>query len=145
MRAWWLIVVALAACQRPSRARAPEEIVGDQLVLSGPIEFELDDATLRPGALAILDEVVAFLRAHPEITLVEIQGHLDYQPDREIYGRRPSRDRAEAVRDYLVHEGIDPDRLTAEGYESSVPRVPYDDPDAAATNRRIELWIRARR
>lgn len=101
------------------------------------IEFDIDDWTIRPSSYATLDELVHLLRIRPGVTL-EIAGHLA-DDGRPAYGRKLSQRRAEAVREYLVDKGVDPERLRAVGYESDRPIVPNDTPEHRAQNRRIEF------
>ena len=50
-----------------------------------------------------------------------------------------SQRRAEAVKDWLVQNGINLGRLTAVGYGEENPTVPNDSPENRAKNRRIEF------
>ncbi|MBK8259376.1 MAG: OmpA family protein [Polyangiaceae bacterium] len=80
------------------------------------------------------------LNEHPEITLVEIQGHT--AADGQVtYGRSPSFDRADSVRKALIAKGVEPARLTAKGYGDSVPLVPNDTEENKRVNWRVEVRI----
>ncbi len=129
----------------PPRTHHPEaydllEIHGDRIRLPGPIEFESGSDRLRPSALPILDQVAEFLLARPDLGRIEIQAHLDDQFG-PYYGRRPNRDRARTVRQYLIDCGIDPDRLEARGYGEEMPIDTNTTPEGRAHNRRIELRV----
>lgn len=105
------------------------------------IEFEIGKATIRRSSFVVLDQLAAVLTAYVRFATVEIQGHSDSQgPD--VYGRRPTKDRAEAVRTYLVRHGVDPDRLTTRGYGEDMPIASNRTKAGRAANRRIELVIR---
>lgn len=118
-----------AACPRHAR------ITPTGIVLVTPVRFEIDKATLTVASRPILDELVAILVAHPTVRL-EIQGHYRDEPDR---ARQLSRDRAEAVHDYLISRGIDRARLEARGYGETRPLVL---PATDRRNWRIELVAR---
>jgi len=47
--------------------------------------------------------------------------------------------RAQAIKEYLVSQGVAADRLTARGYGEDRPRFPNDSEANRAKNRRVEL------
>ncbi len=104
------------------------------------IHFAYAKASIRPDSLQILDEIAEVLHEHPEIKKIRVEGHTDR---RGGYRRnlRLSQRRAEAVRDYLISQGIDPARLIAKGYGYKRPRVPELTPRHRAINRRVEFRI----
>ena len=55
------------------------------------------------------------------------------------YNRRLSLACAEAVRDWLVGQGIEAGRLTTRGYGATAPTAPNDTEEGRARNRRIEF------
>ena len=69
---------------------------------------------------------------------VEIQGHSDSRGKRN-YNISLSLKRAQAVRNYLIHKGIDAKRITAKGYGPDRPIDTNDTPAGRANNRRVEL------
>ncbi len=119
---------------------------GKVRVTAGKIEifekvyFETNKAIIKPESYPILDAVAATLKGHPEIKLVEIQGHTDERNSDE-YNMRLSQDRAEAVRQYLMDKGVEPARLIARGYGESRPIDPRHNAEAWAKNRRVEFVI----
>lgn len=103
------------------------------------LEFEPDRDTILPASFPELDHIAELLARYPELEL-EISGHIE--AGREggwIRRRQPTRRRAEAVRDYLIHAGIDPQRLTAKGYGESKPIHSNETPEGREANRRVEL------
>lgn len=118
-----------AACPRHAR------ITPTGIALVTPVRFDIDKAQLTVASRPILDDLVAILIAHPTLRL-EIQGHYRQQEHR---ARVLSRDRAEAVRDYLIERGIDRARLDAQGYGETRPLVM---PATDRRNWRIELVAR---
>lgn len=100
------------------------------------IHFKLGSAELTPDgqtnaanfAAALRDPSVAKLR-------FEIAGHTDAS-GRAARNLELSDQRAEAVKSYLVSQGVDGSRLTAKGYGSSELAEPAEPRSAA--NRRVE-------
>ena len=81
--------------------------------------FEVDQSSLTPAAIAILNEQVAWLLRNPNRTIL-IEGHADEQGTRE-YNLALGDRRATAVRDYLVAKGIAPSRITTVTYGKERP------------------------
>lgn len=130
----------------PEPEPAPEPEPEREVIFefSSQVTFELDSARLRPDAVAELNEAVALLKQHPEITRIEVAGHTcDLGP--ETYNQGLSERRAKAVRDYLVREGVDADRLVIRGYGESEPKVPNTSEANRKQNRRTELVVLRRR
>jgi len=104
------------------------------------IQFEFNSATIKPGSYVVLDSVADVLINHPEIQVVEIQGHTD-DKGADDYNMQLSQDRANSVRDYLIAAGVDPDRLIAKGYGETKPIAPNVTSAGRAKNRRVEFHI----
>ncbi|MCK7593862.1 OmpA family protein [Pseudomarimonas salicorniae] len=84
------------------------------------VNFDFDKATLRPDAIAILDEAVGILSKYPEIR-VEVAGHTDLCGS-DGYNQKLSESRAKAVFDYLTSKGIAASRMSGPtGYGESRP------------------------
>ncbi len=109
---------------------------GSRLTLQN-VFFDFDKATLKPESRTELMEVVRFLRENPKVR-VEVEGHTD-SVGRADYNLQLSQRRAEAVRSFLVEQGVDPSRLTARGYGSNRPVADNRTETGRAQNRRVEL------
>jgi OOP family OmpA-OmpF porin len=137
--------VAVAAAE-PAPAPAPAPVpapVTETVVLKG-VNFCFDCATLSPEAKAILDgDAMAIIKHHPNATF-EVAGHTDAKGS-DTYNLRLSQRRAEAVRGYLVQQGVEPSRLTAVGYGESQPVADNATEAGRAQNRRVELRITEKR
>jgi OOP family OmpA-OmpF porin len=103
------------------------------------VHFEFDSAQLLPGARPILKEVADSLKGEPELQ-VEIAGHTD-SIGSKAYNRDLSERRAEAVRRFLLRQGIEPERLVAEGYGESQPVAGNDNSGGRQVNRRVEFRV----
>lgn len=111
---------------------------GTPLVLEG-VTFETSSATLTSGSTAVLDRVAESLRANPE-ERVRVVGHTDNTGSRS-YNVELSRERAQAVADYLVSQGVNADQLEAVGVGPDRPMASNDTAEGRAMNRRVELEL----
>jgi len=103
------------------------------------VEFSGGSATLAGNSKNILNDVSRQLHANPTVRLV-IMGHTDNQRSPEE-SKSLSAQRAASVVDYLVSQGIDRARLSAEGFGSSLP-VAQNLTDAdRRRNERIETRV----
>lgn len=124
-------------------AQAPTvEIRSGMIELQGnPVNFVTgSDRIVGRRSFEILDALVAVLRAHAELTRVDIQGHTDDRGDRAANLDLSAR-RARAVRTYLIDHGIAPDRVEAHGLGPDRPVGPNATAEGRATNRRVEVHI----
>src|SRR5690606_27341660 len=101
------------------------------------VTFELNSATLTAGARETLRDVAAALLGEPGLR-AEIAGHTD-SSGADDYNLRLSQQRAEAVRDYLVSEGVEANRLQARGYGEAQPVADNSTDAGRARNRRVEF------
>ncbi len=103
--------------------------------------FNFGKSTIQERSFDLLNQVGQVLKANPQITKVEVQGHTDSRGDAD-YNRRLSQRRAEAVVGYLVERGgLDATRLVAKGYGEDQPLTDNDTEDGRARNRRVEFVI----
>lgn len=113
------------------------------LVLSEDDLFESGAATLSPGLLPMLDNIVSALAFSNNRIIIE--GHTDDAPIRSRTmpsNWELSAARASAVLGYLAEKGIDSRRMEAKGYASHRPRVRNIGEAYRKRNRRIEIVIK---
>ncbi|MDD5722358.1 MAG: OmpA family protein [Syntrophales bacterium] len=103
----------------------------------GNILFDFDKSIIKPEGRPILDEVVAVLNNNPSVR-VDLQGHTD-STGSDAWNQGLSERRAQAVMEYQVSAGIDPNRLTTKGFGESVPAATNETKEGRALNRRVEL------
>ena len=103
------------------------------------IQFETGKAVIRPSSFAILDNVVKVINENPAY-LLTIEGHTD-NVGKSDFNLNLSRDRANAVRDYLVNKGIAAGRMTSTGYGDTKPVEDNKTAAGRAKNRRVEFKI----
>jgi OOP family OmpA-OmpF porin len=101
------------------------------------VNFKLNSSELERDARNELDAVVKMLNDDQRIRL-SVEGHTD-SSGADSYNQRLSQQRAEAVVDYLVKNGISRSRLTARGYGETRPVADNNTPQGRASNRRVDL------
>jgi OOP family OmpA-OmpF porin len=111
-----------------------------QIVISEQVLFETGTAAIRAESNGILGQVRSVLEQHPELVLVEIQGHTDATGSAEL-NRKLSRERAEAVMAWLVGRGIAKERLRAVGHGAGIPIADNELESGREKNRRVEFRI----
>jgi len=87
-----------------------------------------------------LNEVAALMKADASLML-DIDGHTDAQGSNEA-NQTLSDNRAAAVRDYLIKQGVDASRLKSTGYGEDKPVADNTTAAGRAKNRRTEMTVR---
>ena len=105
-----------------------------QVNVGDRVFFALDSSELTPEARNILDRQAAWLNQHPQAQL-RIEGHCDERGTRE-YNLGLGERRANAVRNYLVSQGVSASRLETISYGKERPAVVGSNESAWAQNRR---------
>ena len=106
--------------------------MSDVLFKSGSFE-------LLGGARERLAKVSGIVLAYPSLHL-SVEGHTD-SIGTDDYNQQLSEKRAQAVRDYLVQQGISSDAISASGFGKTAPVASNDTPDGRKQNRRVELVL----
>jgi OOP family OmpA-OmpF porin len=102
------------------------------------LEFDLGKSTLKPTSYDALNKVAQLLiQKNFSLTLA---GHTD-NIGSESSNMKLSKDRAEAVKSYLVGQGANPSRIEATGYGSTQPIATNKTPEGRQQNRRVEFTI----
>jgi outer membrane protein OmpA-like peptidoglycan-associated protein len=107
------------------------------IILDG-VTFASGSAELSNNTKNILEKVVRTLKDYPKMNL-EINGYTD-NTGSITFNMKISKQRAESVRNYLINQGIQADRLTANGYGPENPIVSNSTKEGRAKNRRIEFF-----
>jgi OOP family OmpA-OmpF porin len=114
------------------------DMVDNRIKLPGAIMFRTGTAEIDPVSDVVLEVVLDYLQAKPEVTLLRIEGHTDNDggaaPNQALSERR-----AIAVANWLVDAGIDCRRLIAVGFGETKPLVPNNSSENKALNRRVEF------
>jgi peptidoglycan-associated lipoprotein len=117
-----------------------KETAADKLIAVGDrVLFGYDSAKLDESSKILIDAQSRFLRVNNDLNFV-IEGHADERGTRE-YNLALGEQRATAVRDYLVIQGIDPDRIKVISYGKEKPAVVGSNSMAWSKNRRAVTII----
>ncbi|GAB2802441.1 OmpA family protein [Rhabdobacter roseus] len=114
-------------------------IEAGQIVRLNNISFEFGKASLTTESFPELDRIGLTMTQNPNIT-IELGGHTDNVGSDEA-NLKLSQDRADAVREYLIGKGIEPDRVASKGYGEARPIASNNTPEGQAANRRVEFKI----
>ena len=109
-----------------------------QKALQG-VNFETGRAVLTKSSFPALDAVVEVMKEDPTYTL-KITGHTDNVGTVE-HNMKLSKDRAQAVENYLEAKGLDASRFIVIGFGPTRPVASNDTPEGKAKNRRVEFSI----
>ena len=117
-----------------------KQTAADKLIAVGDrVLFDYDSASLDSSAKILLDGQSRFLRANNDLNFI-VEGHCDERGTRE-HNLALGEQRATAVRDYLVIQGIDPDRIKVISYGKEKPAVVGSNGMAWSKNRRAVTII----
>ena len=121
---------------------AAQSQLGDELQSLGRarldgINFDFSSATLRPESEALLKQVAAMLKAHPEWSIT-LEGHTD-SIGGAAYNKTLSEQRAAAVVANLIAKGVTAGRLKSVGFGMDKPVASNDNDGGRAQNRRVEI------
>ncbi|WP_376696963.1 OmpA family protein [Wenzhouxiangella sp. EGI_FJ10305] len=109
------------------------------VVTLGDVLFASGETTLQPEARDQLDDVVRLVEGEPD-KQIRIEGHTDSTGSSSA-NMRISRLRAEAVRDALVEQGIDTDRIQAVGMGEDFPIASNESGEGRRKNRRVDVIL----
>jgi len=112
---------------------------GIDVTFDSGILFGFDKSDLNPNAKQNIAKLARILNEYPD-TRLTIQGHTDSKGD-ENYNRKLSVRRANAVRDYLVANGVQGGRLNTVAYGETAPIATNETEAGRAQNRRVEVVI----
>lgn len=87
----------------------------------------------------MLNSIAQYLKTNLQIRL-EVQGHTDSIGGPQ-FNLALSQARANSVKTYLVAAGVDPDRLTTQGFGLTIPVADNATPEGRAQNRRVVFLV----
>ena len=129
-----------AAKLKVSKASKVERALNEtgRAVLYG-IRFDHDSATLKSESVAVLEQLLKWLIAHPSRN-IKLAGHTDWDGS-DAYNHDLSERRAAAVLAWFVGRSIATSRLSSNGYGESQPVADNASPQGRSLNRRVEVRV----
>ena len=117
------------------------ENTGDALLVNIPSEvnFATGSYTISSDARPVLNKVAQILVEYDK-SFVDVYGHTDSDGS-EAFNQRLSEQRAEAVADLLVQNGVIRQRIATRGYGETQPIASNDTAAGKAQNRRVEIKV----
>jgi OOP family OmpA-OmpF porin len=104
------------------------------------VNFAFDKSELNPESYAVLDLAVETLKQYPDMDIV-ISGHTDSKGS-NVYNQKLSENRVKTVFDYLVSNGVKPERIVKNWFGEEKPLKENDTDINRAFNRRVEIKIK---
>jgi len=124
--------------------KAPEESLvklrEDKIEIQQKVFFDTGKATIQQRSFNLLEQVTALLAENPQVQKIRIEGHTD-DVGSDAENMTLSQERAEAVRNFLVKQGVSPERLEAKGFGEERPLIPNTSDRNRTINRRVEFRI----
>jgi len=109
------------------------------IVSMSDVLFDTGKYSLKPGAREKLAKVAGILIAYPGLD-IEVGGYTD-NVGSDPMNQTLSENRARAVRDYLVQEGVATNSVSAKGFGNTLPVASNDNSTGRQQNRRVELLV----
>jgi outer membrane protein OmpA-like peptidoglycan-associated protein len=109
------------------------------IVSMSGVLFDTGKYSLKPGAREKLSKVAGILIAYPSLA-IEIGGYTDNIGGGQM-NQKLSENRASAVRDYVVAQGVSTNSVSVKGFGNSSPVASNDAVSGRQKNRRVELVV----
>lgn len=109
--------------------------------LSGDTLFDSGSAQIKPRAMPSLERFVEMVKNNGNLREVQIVGHTD-NTGSEAINRKLSLERAIAVRDFMIANGVNSAIITAQGVASTQPVASNATAQGRAENRRVTLTVK---
>jgi outer membrane protein OmpA-like peptidoglycan-associated protein len=109
------------------------------IVSMSDVLFDTGKYSLKPGAREKLAKVAGILLAYPGLDIA-VGGYTD-NVGGDAMNQKLSENRADAVRDYLVQQGVATNSVTARGFGNSLAVATNNNAAGRQQNRRVELVV----
>ncbi|MEO2082776.1 MAG: OmpA family protein [Desulfurobacteriaceae bacterium] len=110
-----------------------------RVVLKDSVLFDFNSYKLKPEAKDIIRRIARTLKENPN-TVIVVAGYTDSTGSFD-YNVSLSEKRAEAVRNELILNGVNPTRIVVFGCGPKKPIAPNNTPEGRSLNRRVEIMV----
>jgi outer membrane protein OmpA-like peptidoglycan-associated protein len=127
----------------PQKNGCPKSVrvTDGEIVILEQVQFKTGSAVILPASDDLLRQVAGVLAEHPEILMIEVQGHTDNRGGK-AYNKKLSQKRADSVKKWLINYGqVDSGRLSARGYGLAEPIADNHTSEGRQQNRRVQFKI----
>lgn len=127
--------------QYPASVKSAEPAQSEVITLSdaGDVLFAFNQSELTPTAKSQLDSIMGKLE-DADVVSIKVVGFTD-SVGSDAYNQALSQRRASSVAEYLLSQGVAPNKITSEGKGESQPVADNETDEGRAKNRRVELHI----
>jgi outer membrane protein OmpA-like peptidoglycan-associated protein len=109
------------------------------IVNMSDVLFDTGKYTLKPGTQVSLAKVAGILQAYPGLK-VQVEGYTD-SVGSDQFNQTLSQNRAAAVKDFLVAQGVSPSNITSQGFGKNDPVADNSTSSGRAENRRVNMVV----
>ena len=133
-------VAPVVAMPAPVVVAAPAPTpVAEKVSFASEALFDFDQSTLKPQGKAALDQLLGQLKGM-DLEVIVTVGHTDAVGS-DAYNQKLSQRRAEAVKAYLVTQGVETNRVYTEGKGETQPVADNTTAAGRAKNRRVTVEV----
>jgi outer membrane protein OmpA-like peptidoglycan-associated protein len=125
--------------QQLNSVLATSETARGLIVNMSDVLFDTGKYTLKTGAQISLAKVAGILQAYPGLK-VQVEGYTD-STGTPAGNQTLSQNRAQAVHDFLISQGVSPGSITAQGFGENNPVADNTTPSGRAENRRVNMVV----
>lgn len=127
---------AIAASESASLKREQDILI---LTFKADVLFDVNSTAVKPGAQTEIRRVADVLYRYPE-TRIRVEGHTD-STGGEAYNQTLSERRAESIKNELVAQNIQAERIQTIGFGLTRPVATNETPEGRQQNRRVQIFI----
>jgi len=129
--------VAEAPAPKPEPTPAPVPVPMAKETITFSLNFGFDKAAVTDEMMPVLEQTKMILEEDSAASFV-VAGHTD-STGPEAYNQKLSERRANAVKQWMINNGVPASRLEAKGYGETMPKYDNDNRAGRALNRRVEI------
>jgi len=129
-------IIPAAPVAKPEPAPEPEV---EEVIVFRNVNFDFDKSNIKQEFVPILREAAEIIKSRPGKTVM-VDGHT-CNIGTAKYNMGLSERRASSVNNFLVKEGVDEDRIKAQGFGLTNPRYDNSTREGRALNRRVEIRL----
>ena len=131
-------VAEAKASETKAPVAAPEKPAFAPITLQSGALFGFNKSVIRAAGKKKLNEVVSKMKEYPQVEVIMVTGHAD-RIGSDTYNRKLSQRRADAVKAYLVKQGIEAKRIETAAKGESEPVVSCDNVKGKANAKNKKL------